>query len=131
MRHMDQRRALMLTLIAIATVAAAAACGSSGGKPAARAAHAKSMAFGLGRHVLEHLHPLRHFLDVGMPVGAGTDHLQRRAGSVSPPGPEKTRPVGLERLRRSVGARSPTGHATRPPRMDGAACPALRPGACG
>jgi predicted amidohydrolase YtcJ len=46
-------------------------------------AHTTSMAFGcgegdlmcrtMGRHVLEHLHPLRHFLDVEMPVGAGTD----------------------------------------------------------
>jgi predicted amidohydrolase YtcJ len=45
--------------------------------------HTTSMAFGcgegdlvcrtMGRQVLEHLHPLRHFLDVGMPVGAGTD----------------------------------------------------------
>jgi predicted amidohydrolase YtcJ len=46
-------------------------------------AHTTSMAFGcgegdlmcrtMGRHILEHLHPLRHFLDIGMPVGAGTD----------------------------------------------------------
>jgi predicted amidohydrolase YtcJ len=46
-------------------------------------AHTTSMAFGcgegdlmcrtMGRHVLENLHPLRHFLDVEMPVGAGTD----------------------------------------------------------
>jgi hypothetical protein len=45
--------------------------------------HTTSMAFGCGEgdlmcrtmgcHVLEHLHPLRHFLDVGMSVGAGTD----------------------------------------------------------
>jgi hypothetical protein len=40
MRHMDQSRAFMLTLIAIATVAAVAACGSSGSKPAARTTEA-------------------------------------------------------------------------------------------
>ena len=45
--------------------------------------HTTSMAFGcgegdlmcrtMGRHVLDHMHPLRHFFDAHMAVGAGTD----------------------------------------------------------